>query len=77
MSAIISSLDKSAALNFGENGHVQHAWDYKTLSQEKVTQFYFQLVRTKDMSDLEKRFSTLIEKSGDIENLILLAKMKY
>ena len=27
------------------------------------------------MSDLEKRFSTLIEKSGDIENLILLAKM--
>ena len=27
------------------------------------------------MSDLEKRFSMLIEKSGDPDNLILLAKM--
>ena len=40
--------------NYGENGHVQHAWDYKTLSEEKVTQFYFQLVRSKDHSELEK-----------------------
>ena len=54
MSAIVSSLDKSASYNYGENGHVQHAWDYKTLSEEKVTQFYFQLIRCDDHSELEK-----------------------
>ena len=65
MSAIISSLDKSAALNFGENGHVQHAWDYKTLSQEKVSQFYFQLVRSKDHSDLKEMLNSFLRKTVD------------
>jgi len=58
----------------GENNHHEHTWSESSF-EEHFSQFYFQLVRTKDMSDLEKRFSMLIEKSGDPDNLILLAKM--
>ena len=63
MSAIVTSLDKRAALNFGENGHVQHTWDYKTLSEEKVSQFYFQLVRSKDHSELKEMLNDFLSKT--------------
>ena len=65
MSSIVSSLDKSASYNYGENGHVQHAWDYKTLSEEKVTQFYFQLVRSKDHTELEKILNKFLHATYD------------
>ena len=59
----------------GENNHHEHTWSESSF-EEHFSQFYFQLVRTKDMSNLEERFSTLIETSkGNLDNLILLAKM--
>ena len=59
----------------GENNHHEHTWSESSF-EEHFSQFYFQLVRTKDMSNLEERFTTLIETSkGNLDNLILLAKM--
>ena len=59
----------------GENNHHEYTWSESSF-EEHFSQFYFQLVRTKDMSNLAKRFSMLIETNkGNIDNLILLAKM--
>jgi len=46
MTTIVSSLDSAFNLRIGENGHAEHKWS-KNL-EEKIVQFYFQLVRTSD-----------------------------
>ena len=51
MSALVNALDKETNLRTGENGHIEHKWSngFSTDQlQERVVQFYFQLVRTKD-----------------------------
>ena len=51
MSALVTALDKEANFRTGENGHIEHRWakGYGVDElQERVVQFYFQLVRTKD-----------------------------
>ena len=58
MSAFISAADKHTAKKRGENDHVEYTWS-NDLS-EKIVQFYFQLVRTKDMTSLENQLSTML-----------------
>lgn len=50
--SIVNALDNATKKCIGENGNVQYTWsnNYK----EQLTQFYFQLVRTKDTSNLEQ-----------------------
>ena len=53
---IIKALDENK--QFGEKGHSEFAWSNKF--DEKIIQFYFQLVRTKDMSELNNHFKSLL-----------------
>jgi hypothetical protein len=59
MSSIVSAFDKHLSTKqLGENGHVEHGWstDYK----QQITQFFFQLVRAKDTSNLEKKLVNML-----------------
>tara|TARA_B110000971_G_C20022408_1_gene507013 strand:+ start:988 stop:2772 length:1785 start_codon:yes stop_codon:yes gene_type:complete len=59
MSSILTAFDKHISTKkLGENGHIEHNWsaDYK----QQITQFFFQLVRTKDTSDLEKKLVNML-----------------
>ena len=59
MSSIVSAFDKHlTAKQIGEKGHVENSWavDY----EQQVVQFFFQLVRSKDTSDLEGGVKKLI-----------------
>jgi hypothetical protein len=59
MSAIISALDKFTPVQAGENGHSEYAWSHDI--QEQIVQFSFQLVRTKDKTQINK-LSAILEK---------------
>lgn len=56
--ALVNALDQHTPLQVGENGTVEHGWsnDYS----EKFTQFFFQLVRTNDTTELEKQLDSMI-----------------
>ena len=61
MSSIISALDSGMEnKKLGENGHVEYDWGEK--SEDLITQFFFQLVRTKDTSELESILHHLLKK---------------
>ena len=55
MSALITALDKQSNVQTGENGHSEIGWS-KSIDndsiREKITQFYFQLVRSKEKFDI-------------------------
>ena len=60
MSSIISAFDKTLQpKQIGEKGHVEYGWSMEP--DQLITQFFFQLVRTKDTSDLEKRLVYLLD----------------
>ena len=59
MSSIVSAFDKKLpAKQLGEKGHVEHSWSVDP--EQKVVQFFFQLVRSKDTSDLEKTLYSML-----------------
>ena len=61
MSSIISAFDKTLQpKQIGEKGHVEYGWSMEP--DQLITQFFFQLVRTKDTSDLEKRLVYLLDR---------------
>ena len=67
MTSIVNALDNHTMKSVGENGNVQYTWSNSFT--EKFTQFYFQLVRTKDTSTLEKVLNDmLVEFSQKLEN---------
>ena len=49
MAALIQGLDKHTPKQIGENGHGEYGWSNDI--DEKIVQFFFQLVRNKDHSD--------------------------
>jgi hypothetical protein len=72
MAALIHSLDNYTPSQIGENGHLEYAWSHSI--KEQIVQFHFQLVRTKDMTNLEAKLTSLLtelfnklEKSKDAE----------
>ena len=58
-SPLMDAIDKmNVCMNIGENGHYEYNWsDY---IQEKILQFYYQLIRTKNKNDLENTYKELI-----------------
>lgn len=46
MAALITALDNSTPIQYGEKGHAEYAWSNSI--QEKILQFSFQLTRTED-----------------------------
>ena len=77
MSSIVSAFDKHlTAKQIGEKGHVENAWavDY----EQQVVQFFFQLVRSKDTSDLQHQLYYLLSHlrwSHDETRLLILYKL--
>ena len=70
---IVKGLDENK--RFGEKGHTEYGWSDKF--NEKITQFYFQLVRTKNMTELNNQFKSLLlnlKSNYNEEKLILLFK---
>jgi hypothetical protein len=51
MASLIHGLDNHTPKQVGENGHVEHGWSHNI--DEKIVQFFFQLVRSNNHSDLE------------------------
>ena len=71
---IVKGLDENK--RFGEKGHIEYGWSGKF--NEKITQFYFQLVRTKNMTELNNQFKSLLlnlKSDYNEEKLILLFKI--
>ena len=61
MDSFISAFDNHMkGKQFGENLHAEHAWSKK--SNELITQFFFQLVRTIDTKDLEQQLKSLLQR---------------
>ena len=56
--ALVTALDKSTSYRVGENGHTEYGWS--TDYQEKLSQFFFQLVRTKDTTELERQLNVML-----------------
>lgn len=69
MTSIVSSLDSVFNLRIGENGHSEHKWS-KNL-EEKILQYYFQLVRTSD-----SKCSVQKEKYNEILSSIFSSKFE-
>lgn len=60
MSSIVSAFDDDLKRKrIGENGHIEYDWSLKP--KELITQFFFQLVRTEDTSDLQKKLIFLLD----------------
>lgn len=60
-SSFIAAMDKHTPTQSGENGHSEYTWSHNP--SEKITQFYFQLVRCKDksgLSDLANQLNDMI-----------------
>ena len=59
MSSIVSAFDKHLQpKQLGEKGHVEFTWSVEP--DQLITQFFFQLVRTKDTSDLRNQLNYLL-----------------
>ena len=59
MSSIVSAFDKHfQPKQIGEKGHVEYSWSVEP--DQLITQFFFQLVRTKDTSDLQQKLFYLL-----------------
>lgn len=60
-SSFIAAMDTHTPTQSGENGHTEYTWSHNP--NEKITQFYFQLVRCKDktgLNDLAKQLNEMI-----------------
>ena len=60
MTHIVTSFQLSTPTRVGEEGHAEKAWSFDI--DEKITQFFFQLVRSKDHSDLERHLHDILGK---------------
>ena len=74
MSSIVSAFDtKLSAKQIGENGHVEHSWSADV--DQEIVQFFFQLVRSKDTSDLSKRLYNMLSNMNWSDHRIQLTTL--
>lgn len=68
MNTLVNAMDSYTEKHIGENGHIEYSWSNNFT--ELFTQFYFQLVRTKDTTQLETMLKKMLSeyKSNKIEN---------
>ena len=60
MSNFINALKTFTNTQVGEKGHAEKAWSFDI--DEKITQFFFQLVRCENHSDLERHLHDILGK---------------
>jgi len=71
MNIISTVLDSNyGPIQMGENGHVEKSWSYDV--NEQICQFFFQLVRTKDTSDLQHKLDSMLKNLTWTDNLFQL-----
>ena len=58
MSSIVSALDNHTPQQFGENANVEYGWSNKV--DEKIVQFFFQLVRNQNHTNVERQLWNLL-----------------
>jgi len=77
MSSIVSAFDKHLQpKQLGEKGHVEFTWSVEP--DQLITQLFFQLVRSKDTSDLQNQLNYLLSHlrwSNDESQLLILYKL--
>ena len=66
-SQLIQNLDNTANLQRGENDHVEVEWSTYDV-KELFTQYYFQLVRSKDLTKQREMYIKLLKLILSIEN---------
>jgi len=59
MSALTSALDQIENMQLGENNSLEYGWTSNKV-QELITQFQFQLVRTRNLADLKEQYNKLL-----------------
>ena len=60
MSNFVNALQTFTPTQAGEKGHVEKTWSFNI--DEKITQFFFQLIRSEDHSDLERHLHDILGK---------------
>jgi len=60
MSNFVNALQNFTPTHVGEKGHAEKSWSFNI--DEKITQFFFQLVRSEDHSDLERHLHDILGK---------------
>jgi hypothetical protein len=58
MTSVVSAVDQYTPKQLGENGNVEHGWS--NALYDRIVQFFFQLVRSEDHSDLEKNLRDIL-----------------
>ena len=74
MSNFINALQNFTPSQLGEKGHVEKSWSFNI--NEKIHQFFFQLVRTTDHSDLERKLHEILgDPTIETQKLITMYKL--
>lgn len=75
-SPLMDSMDKmNVVMNMGENGHYEYKWSH--FIQEKILQFYYQLIRTKNMDELDSMYKELIYEVFNSSKLAREERLNY
>ena len=76
MTSFVSGMDKHTMKQTGENAHTEYSISNEL--DEKICQFFFQLVRTEDHSALQKLHTDIITSiKGDPERLMMMYKLAH
>jgi len=78
MTALISVLDSATNIQYGENNHIEYQWS--EISQEKILQLSFQLVRVGDKMKREilaKKYKECFENGTHEERKILIKLLAH
>ena len=58
MSSFINALDQYTPKQVGEKGNIEYGWS--NICDEKIVQYFYQLVRTEDHTDLEQKLESIL-----------------
>ena len=76
MTSFVSGMDKHTMKQTGENAHTEYSISNEL--DEKICQFFFQLVRTEDHSALQKLHTDIITSiRSDPERLMMMYKLAH
>jgi hypothetical protein len=78
MTALTSALDQMQSLQLGENNSLEYGWKSNNV-QELITQFQFQLVRSKNIEGLKREYENLLKlvfiDNVDVEYIKVIYKL--
>ena len=76
MALLTQALDQYTPKQIGENGNVENSWS--NAIDEKIVQFFYQVVRTEDHTDLERQLDSILHTfCGQETNILPQMCMMY